>query len=111
MKQESESRSQTDSTTKITRKDLMNSGWEGCESSLCQLVKQLDSDCQTSFCSRAKRYSNECASAGCLTKKLAFEKDMQNRVALHNKHLKKQAINANATPTAPKAQSQAQSQD
>lgn len=100
MKQESEG------TTEITRKDLMNSGWEGCESSLCQLVKQLDSDCQTSFCSRAKRYSNECTSAGCLTKKLAFEKDMQNRVALHNQHLKKQAINANATPTAPKSQSQ-----
>ena len=97
--------------TEITRKDLMNSGWTGCESSLCQLVKQIDSDCQTSFCSRAKHYSKECTSAGCLTKKLAFEKDMQNRVALHNQHLKKQAINANATPTAPNSQSQTQSQD
>ncbi len=103
--------STSESTTEITRTDLMNAGWEGCESSLCQLVKQIDSDCQTSFCSRAKRYSNECTSAGCLTKKLAFEKDMQNRVAIHNQHLKNQAINANATPTAPKAQGQAQSPD
>ena len=106
MKQESESTTGSESTTAIKRKDLMNSGWEGCQSSLCQLVKQIDSDCQTSFCSRAKHYSNECSSAACLTKKLAFEKDMQNRVALHNQHLKKQAINANATPTAPKTESQ-----
>jgi len=106
MKQESESTTGSESTTAIKRKDLMNSGWEGCQSSLCQLVKQIDSDCQTSFCSRAKHYSNECSSAACLTKKLAFEKDMENRVALHNQHLKNQAINANATPTAPKTESQ-----
>lgn len=100
------SESTTESTAKITRKDLLNTGWQGCQSSLCQLVKQIDSGCQTSFCSRAKHYSGNCTSAGCLTKKLAFEKDMQNRAALYNQHLKKQAINANATPTAPTAQSQ-----
>jgi hypothetical protein len=106
MKQESESTTGSEGTAAITRKDLMNSGWQGCESSLCQLVKQIDSDCQTSFCSRVKHYSNECSSAACLTKKLAFEKDMENRVALHNQHLKNQAINANATPPALKTESQ-----
>jgi len=42
MKQESESTTGSESTTAIKRKDLMNSGWEGCQSSLCQLVKQID---------------------------------------------------------------------
>lgn len=93
-------------TPEITRKDLLNSGWEGCQSSLCQLVQQIDSDCQTSYCSRAKHYSDNCTSSGCLTKKLAFEKDMQDRVAAQNQQRQQQAINANTTPTAPKTQSQ-----
>ena len=88
-------------TPRITRKDLLNSGWEGCQSSLCQLVQQIDSDCQTSYCSRAKHYSNNCTSSGCLTKKLAFEKDMQDRVAVQNQQRQQQAINANTIPTAP----------
>ncbi len=89
----------------IKRKDLANPGWQGCESSLCRLVQQIDPDCKTSFCSRAKRYSNACTSATCLTKKLAFEKDMQNRLAARNALRQRQAINANATPTEPAAQS------
>ena len=101
MKQESESTTGSESTTAIKRKDLMNSGWEGCQSSLCQLVKQIDSDCQTSFCSRAKHYSDECTSAGCLTKKLAFESDVQGRVAAQNGLRQQQAIDASAAPTAP----------
>ena len=100
MKQESED------NPSITRKDQMNPGWEGCRSSLCQLVQQIDSDCQTSYCSRAKHYSNACASAGCLTKKLAFEKDMQDRVDVQNQQRQQQAVNANAIPTAPATQSQ-----
>ncbi len=97
---------ESENNPSVTRTDLMNPGWEGCRSSLCQLVKQIDSDCQTSFCSRAKHYSNDCASAGCLTKKLAFEKDMQDRVAIQNQQRQQQAVNANATPTAPATQSQ-----
>ena len=93
-------------TPGITRRDLLNPGWEGCQSSLCQLVQQIDSDCQTSYCSRAKHYSNNCTSSGCLTKKLVFEKDMQDRVATQNQQRQQQAINANTTPTAPTAQSQ-----
>ena len=90
----------------IKRKDLANSGWQGCDSSLCQLVQQIDPDCETSFCSRAKRYSTECTSTACLTKKLTFEKDMRDRLATQNELLRRQAINANATPTAPTSQNQ-----
>ena len=97
---------QSQSMPRIERTDLTNAGWQGCQSSLCQLVQRIDSDCQTSFCSRAKLYSNDCTSAGCLTKKLAFEKDMQNRLAAQNELRQQQAINANATPTAPVAQNQ-----
>ena len=101
-------RSSTESQNlaKIKRKDLATSTWQGCKSSLCQLVQQIDPDCQTSFCSRAKRYSNECTSAACQTKKVAFEKDMRDRLATQNELRQRQAINANATPTAPATQSQ-----
>lgn len=92
--------------TKIRRQELMNSGWQGCNSSLCQLVEQIDPDCQTSFCSRAKQYSNNCTSIGCQTKKLAFEKDMQDRLAAQKEMKKRQAINANAVPIAPASQNQ-----
>ena len=90
---------------KIKRKDLANSTWQGCKSSLCQLVQQIDPDCQTSFCSRAKHFSDECTSATCLTKKVAFDKEMRDRVAAQNELRQRQAINANATPTAPATQS------
>jgi hypothetical protein len=90
----------------IKRKDFANPGWQGCASSLCQLVQQIDPDCQTSFCSRAKHYSDECTSAVCQTKKLTFEKDMQDRLAAQNALRQPQAINANATPTAPATQNQ-----
>ncbi len=90
----------------IKRKDFANPGWQGCASSLCQLVQRIDSDCQTSFCSRAKLYSNGCTSATCQTKKLTFEKDMKNRLAAQNALRQQQAINANTTPTAPATQSQ-----
>ncbi len=94
------------SLANIKRKDLANPGWQGCASSLCQLVQQIDPDCQTSFCSRAKHYSGECTSAVCQTKKLTFEKDMQDRLAAQNALRQQQAVNANATPTAPATQNQ-----
>ncbi len=90
----------------IKRIDLSNPGWRGCTSSLCQLVRQIDPDCQTSFCSRAQHYSDGCTSAVCQTKKLTFEKEMQDRLEAQNALRQQQAINANATPTAPAAQSQ-----
>ena len=86
---------------RIKRQDLTNPGWQGCQSDLCQLVQQIDSNCQTSFCSRAKRYSNGCTSATCLTKKLAFESDMRGRVAARKDLRQQQAVNASAVPTAP----------
>ena len=91
---------------KVKRTDLSKSGWQGCQSSLCQLVQQIDPDCETSFCSRAKHYSDSCTTAGCQTKKLAFEKEMQDRVATQNVLRQQQAINANATPAAPASQNQ-----
>ena len=91
---------------KIERQDLDNSGWQECASSLCRTVQQIDPDCQTSFCSRAKSYSNDCTSAGCLTKKIAFEKEMQDRLAAQNKLRQREAINANATPVAPASEGQ-----
>ena len=90
----------------IKRKEFANPGWQGCASSLCQLVQQIDPDCQTSFCSRAKLYSNACTSATCQTKKITFKIDMQDRLAAQNALRQRQAINANATPTAPATQSQ-----
>ena len=100
-----EPRSDTESRNlaRIKRKDLANSGWQGCKGSLCRLVQEIDPDCNTSFCSRAKRYSNECTSASCLTKKLAFEKEMRDRLAARNELAlrQRQAINAKATPTEP----------
>jgi hypothetical protein len=97
---------ETGNLANIKRKDLANPGWQGCASSLCQLVQQIDPDCQTSFCSRAKLYSGECTSATCQTKKLTFEKEMQDRLAAQNAQRQRQAINANVTPTAPATQNQ-----
>lgn len=90
----------------IKRKNFANPGWQGCASRLCQLVQQIDPKCQTSFCSRAKIYSNGCSSAACQTKKLTFKKDMQDRLEKQNALRQRQAVNANATPTAPTTQSQ-----
>lgn len=90
----------------IKRIDLQNSGWQGCASSLCELVKQIDPQCQTSYCSRAKQYTNNCTSAACQSKKISFEKDMRDRAAAESERRQQQAINANATPTAPATQSQ-----
>jgi hypothetical protein len=95
------SESDSQPLARIKRKDLINPGWQGCKSSLCRLVQQIDSNCQTSLCSRAKRYSNGCTSAACLTKKLAFESDVQGRVATQNGLRQQQAIDASAAPTAP----------
>lgn len=98
--------SESQELARIKRKDLDNPGWQGCQSSLCQLVQRIDAGCQTSFCSRAKQYSKGCTSATCLTKKLAFEKDMQTRVKIQNDLRQQQAINASATPAAPPSQNQ-----
>jgi hypothetical protein len=92
--------------TKVKRQELINTGWQGCDSAICQLVQQIDQDCQTSFCSRAKHYSDNCTSVGCQTKKLAFEKDMRDRVAERNRLLQQQAINANSVPVPPASQNQ-----
>lgn len=97
---------ESEGLAKIKAVDLQNSGWDGCASSLCQLVQQLDRDCTTSYCSRAKHYSDKCTSAACQTKKIAFEKDVQNRIAAENERRQRQAINANTTPTPPASQSQ-----
>jgi hypothetical protein len=101
-------RSSTESQelAKIKRKELGKSGWQGCKSSLCELVQRIDPDCQTSFCSRAKHYSNECTSATCQTKKVAFEIEMRDRLEARNDLQQQQAINANATPAAPASQNQ-----
>jgi len=100
------SSTESDQTAKIQRQQLGTSNWQECDSSLCQLVRQIDPDCQTSFCSRAKTYSNDCSSAGCLSKKVAFEKEMQDRLSAQNELRQGQAINANVTPVAPGTQSQ-----
>jgi len=98
--------SESSELTKVKRQELLDTGWQGCSSAICQLVKQIDPDCQTSFCSRAKHYSDQCTSAGCQTKKLAFENDMRDRVAERNKLLQQQAINANSVPVRPASQNQ-----
>ena len=92
------SSTEQDDLAKIKAVDLENSGWQGCGSSLCRLVQQFDPDCKTSYCSRAKRFTNECTTAGCQTKKIAFEKDVRNRVDIENQR-RQQAINANTIPT------------
>lgn len=91
---------------KIKRKDLQSSAWQKCNSSLCQLVQEFDPGCKTSYCSRAKHFSNACTSAACQTKRLAFERDVQDRLAARKQLREQQAINANTTPTAPTAQNQ-----
>jgi hypothetical protein len=91
---------------KIKRQKLTGSGWRECNSSLCQLAAQIDPECRTSYCSRAKQYSDGCTSFGCQTKKLAFEKELQDRLAAQNELKQRQAINANATPVAPSSQNQ-----
>ena len=92
--------------TKIERADLEDSTWGDCYSSLCQTVRQIDPDCRTSYCSRAKTYSNDCTSAGCLTKKVAFEQEMRERLAAQEELRQRGAIKADATPVAPASQSQ-----
>jgi len=86
---------------KIKRKDLSGAKWDGCASQLCRLVRELDPGCDTTYCSRAKSYSSNCTSAGCQTKKLTFERDVQNRLETQEKLRQQQAINANAVPAAP----------
>ena len=85
----------------IERVDLQHSGWQGCASSVCQLVQRLDPGCQTSYCSRAKSFTEKCTSAACQTKKLVFEKDVRDRIAAREELRRQQAINANAAPTPP----------
>lgn len=92
---------ESQSLAKIKRKDLSGGKWEGCASQLCQLVQEFDPGCETTYCSRAKSYSSNCTSAGCQTKKLAFERDVQDRIETQEKLRQQQAINANAVPTAP----------
>ena len=92
--------------TKVERADLQDSSWENCYSSLCQTVRQIDPDCRTSYCSRAKTFSNDCKSAGCLTKKVAFEQEMRDRLAAQEQLRQGGAINADTTPVAPTSQSQ-----
>ena len=101
-------RSSTESQAfaKIKGVDLLNSGWQGCASRLCQLVQQIDPTCETTYCSRAKHYTEKCTSAACQTKKIAFEKDVQGRIAIENDRRRQQAINANTTPTPPASQNQ-----
>jgi hypothetical protein len=91
---------------KIKGVDLQNSGWQGCASSLCQLVRQIDPTCQTTYCSRAKHFTEKCTSAACQTKKIAFETDVRDRIAVENERRQQQAINANTTPTPPTSQNQ-----
>ena len=86
---------------KIKRKDLSGSKWEACNTELCRLVQRFDPGCDTTYCSRAKSYSNDCTSAGCLTKKIAFERDVQNRIETQEKLRQQQAINANTVPAPP----------
>ena len=90
----------------IDRVNLGGSDWNGCESSLCRLVQQLDPGCNTSYCGRAKSFSNNCTSASCQTKKLVFESDVRKRIADQDAVRRGQAINANETPTPPASQSQ-----
>jgi len=85
----------------IKRKDLSGAKWAECNSQLCQLVQDFDPGCETTYCSRAKSYSGNCTSAGCQTKKLAFERDVQNRLETQEKLRQQQAINANVVPAAP----------
>ena len=92
--------------TKVERTDLEDSNWGDCYSALCQTVRQIDPDCRTSYCSRAKTFSNDCKSAGCLTKKVAFEQEMRERLAAQEQLRQGGAINADTTPVAPTSQSQ-----
>lgn len=101
-----ESNGSDDDLAKIERVNLGGSDWDGCESSLCRLVQQLDPTCETSYCSRAKSFSGNCTSASCQTKKLVFESDVRDRLAQRDALRQQQAINANQTPTPPASQSQ-----
>lgn len=86
---------------RIKRKDLTGTGWKDCDSSLCQLTQQLDPGCETSYCSRARHYSENCSSAACVTKRLAFKREVEDKLALKEQLREQQAINANTTPTPP----------
>lgn len=98
--------SESDELAKIERVNLGGSDWDGCKSSLCRLVQQLDPKCETSYCGRAKSFSGNCASASCQTKKVAFESDVRDRLAQRDARRQQQAINANQVPTPPASQSQ-----
>lgn len=97
---------QSDDIAKIKRVDLQNSGWKGCASSLCRLVQQIDPECKTSYCSRAKQYTESCRSATCRVKKIAFEKEVEDRIAQKNELRQPRAINANTVPTPPPSRNQ-----
>ena len=94
-------KTESHSVAKIKRKDLSGPKWQGCNSQLCQLVQEFDPGCETSYCSRAQSYSKGCTSATCQAKKLALEKDVQNRLETREMLRQQQAINANAVPATP----------
>jgi len=96
----------SDGLAKIDRVNLGGADWDGCDSRLCRLVRQLDPSCETSYCGRAKSLSSNCTSASCQTKKLVLETDVRNRIAEKDALRQQQAINANQAPTPPAPQSQ-----
>lgn len=91
---------------KVNRVNLGGSDWDGCASSLCQLVQELDPGCETSYCSRAKSFSESCTSAACQSKRLVFESDVRKRIEQRDALRRQQAINANETPVPPASESQ-----
>ena len=99
-------RTDSDDLARLNRVNLGGADWDGCDSSLCRLVQQLDPGCSTSYCSRAKSFSDSCTSAACQTKMLVFESDVRNRIAEKDALRERQAINANETPTPPVSASQ-----
>lgn len=98
--------SESEELADIDRINLGGADWDGCDSSLCQLVQQIDPGCDTSYCSRAKSFSSNCTTASCQTKMFVLETDVRKRIAERDALRREQAINANETPTPPVTQSQ-----
>ena len=99
-------RTDSDNLATIDRVNLRGADWDGCQSSLCRLVQELDPGCDTSYCSRAKSFSESCTSAACQTKMLVFESDVRNRIAEKEALEARQAIDASQTPIPPPGTSQ-----
>ena len=97
---------ETSTQPAIEGRQLYNTGWQACNSELCRIVRELDPDCTTPYCSQAKRFSKSCTSVTCRAKKIGFQREMEEQLALERsrRQQKRVAGTSEKSPAIPGAE-------